>query len=132
MAIRRGQIRCMALAIPLPATDAIAARARVERLEQLLEGLFHVPVLGRVGLDALVGLIPGVGDATTALMGLYLVWEARNLGASRTLLARMVGNVAIDAVIGSVPIAGDLLDVVFRSNTRNLKLLRRHLNRGAA
>ena len=76
--------------------------------------------------------MPGVGDAAMAAMGLYLVWEARNLGASRLTLARMVGNVGIDALIGSVPVAGDVFDFFFRSNSRNLKLLRRHLNSASA
>ncbi|OYQ27697.1 hypothetical protein CHU93_10575 [Sandarakinorhabdus cyanobacteriorum] len=116
----------MTLAIPLPRTDAAAARARIERLEFLLEGAIRIPGLSRrIGLDALIGLVPGVGDATTALMGLYLVWEARNLGASRWLQLRMLANVGLDTAIGSVPLAGDVFDLFFRSNSRNLKLLRR-------
>ena len=116
----------MTFAIPLPRSDAAAARARIERLEFLLEGVVRIPGLGRrIGLDAIIGLVPGVGDAATALMGLYLVWEAHNLGASRLTLARMLANVGIDAVIGSVPLAGDVFDIFFRSNSRNLKLLKR-------
>lgn len=112
--------------LPLPRTDAAAARARIERLEFLLEGAVRIPGLGRrIGLDAMIGLVPGVGDAATALMGLYLVWEARNLGASRWVLARMLANVGVDAAIGSVPLAGDVFDLFFRSNSRNLKLLKR-------
>lgn len=118
-----------ALTVRLPRTDAASARARIDRLEFLLEGAIRIPGLGtRVGLDALIGLVPGVGDAAMAAMGLYLVWEARNLGASRWVLTRMLGNVGVDALIGSVPLAGDVFDVFFRSNSRNLKLLRRHLN----
>jgi hypothetical protein len=106
---------------------------RVQGLEHVLESAIRIPGLGtRIGLDALIGLVPGVGDAAMAAMGLYLVWEARNLGASRLTLARMVGNVGIDALIGSVPVAGDVLDFFFRSNSRNLKLLRRHLNSASA
>jgi hypothetical protein len=66
-----------------------------------------------------------------AAMGLYLVWEARNLGASRFTLARMLGNVGVDALLGSVPLAGDVFDIFFRSNRRNIKLLRQHLNRAS-
>ncbi|WP_156256062.1 DUF4112 domain-containing protein [Sandarakinorhabdus oryzae] len=122
-----------ALTARLPRTDAASARVRIERLEYMLEGAVRIPGLGtRIGLDALIGLVPGVGDAAMAAMGLYLVWEARNLGASRFMLARMLGNVGIDALIGSVPLAGDVFDIFFRSNSRNLKLLRRHLNRAAA
>ena len=121
----------MTAALTLPRSDA--ARARIARLEFLLEGAIRIPGLSRrIGLDAIIGLVPGVGDAAMAAMGLYLVWEARNLGASRWLLARMLGNVGIDTLIGSVPVAGDVFDLFFRSNNRNLKLLRRQLNRATA
>ena len=135
MAGRQGQIQGMsrALASRLPRTDTASAPMRVQGLEPVLESAVRSPGLGtRIGLDALIGLVPGVGDAAMAAMGLYLVWEARNLGASRLTLARMVGNVGIDALIGSVPVAGDVFDFFFRSNSRNLKLLRRHLNSASA
>ena len=111
-------------------TDPHSVRRRVEGLERLLEGLFEVPGLGRkVGLDALVGLIPVAGDAITAAMGLYLVWEARNLGMPRWQLWRMAGNVGVDSLVGAVPLVGDLFDFAFRSNSRNLKIIRQHLDR---
>ena len=98
-------------------------------LEHLLEGLIKLPLIGRrVGLDAIIGLAPGVGDAATAALGLYLICEARNLGASRGTLLRMLANVGVDTAIGSVPIAGDLFDLFFRSNSRNLKLVKRLLD----
>jgi hypothetical protein len=116
----------MSLAVALPRTDAHSARQRVERLEHVLESAIRIPGLGtRIGADAIIGLLPGGGDAAMAVLGLYLVWEARNLGASRVMLARMLGNVAVDAVIGSVPVAGDVFDLFFRSNRRNLKLIKR-------
>ena len=119
----------MTAQLPL-GTDPQSVRQRVEALEHLLEGLFEVPGLGRkVGLDAIVGLIPVVGDAITAAMGLYLVWEARNLGMPRWQLWRMAGNVGIDSLIGAVPLAGDLFDLAFRSNTRNLRIIRKHLDK---
>ena len=119
----------MVAALPL-GTDPQSVRQRIEALEHLLEGLFEVPGLGRkVGLDAIVGLIPVVGDAVTAVMGLYLVWEARNLEMPRWQLWRMAGNVGIDSLIGAVPLAGDLFDFAFRSNTRNLKIIRKHLDK---
>ena len=119
----------MAAALPL-GTDPQSVRQRIEALEHLLEGLFEVPGLGRkVGLDAIIGLIPVVGDAITAAMGLYLVWEARNLEMPRWQLWRMAGNVGIDSLVGAVPIAGDLFDFAFRSNTRNLKIIRKHLDK---
>lgn len=111
-------------------TDPRSVRQRVEALERLLEGLVEIPVLRRkVGLDALVGLVPVAGDLIAAAMGLYLVWEARNLGMSRWQLARMLGNVGIDGLIGAVPLAGDLFDLLYRSNTRNLRIIRKHLDR---
>lgn len=111
-------------------TDALSVRRRVEGLEQLLEGLIALPLIGRkVGLDAVLGLIPGIGDVITGLMGLYLVWEARNLGMPRWQLWRMAGNVALDALLGVVPLAGDLVDVLYRSNSRNLRIIRKHLDR---
>lgn len=112
-------------------TDPQSVRRRIEALENLLEGLFEVPGLGgrKVGLDAIVGLIPVAGDVVTAAMGLYMVWEARNIGMPRWQLWRMAGNVGIDSLVGAVPIAGDLFDFAFRSNTRNLKIIRKHLDR---
>ena len=122
-----------AIAARLPRTDAASALVRIERLERLLEGAVRIPGLSRrIGMDAIIGLVPGIGDAATAAMGLYVVWEARNLGLSRLTLLRMIGNVGVDAMIGSVPVAGDLFDFFFRSNSRNLKLLRKHLNRAVA
>ena len=111
-------------------TDALAVRRRVEALERLLEGLIEIPVLRRkVGLDAIAGVIPVAGDLVTAALGLYLVWEARNLGMSRWQQWRMMANVGIDTAIGAVPLAGDLFDLLFRSNTRNLRIIRQHLDR---
>lgn len=93
-------------------------------LTRLMDEAVHVPVLGtRVGLDALLGLVPVAGDLASAGIGLYIVAQARELGASRWLQARMVGNLLLDAAIGAVPIAGDLADVYFKAHRRNLKLL---------
>ena len=120
------------MTMPLPlGTDPQSVRQRVEALERLLEGLFEVPGLGgrKIGLDAIVGLIPVAGDVITAAMGLYMVWEARNIGMPKWQLWRMAGNVGIDSVVGAVPIAGDLFDFAFRSNTRNVKIIKRHLDR---
>lgn len=122
-------LRRMTTTLPT-GTDAQSVRKRIEMLERMLEGLVEVPLLGRkVGFDAIVGLVPGIGDIVTAAMGLYLVWEGRNLGISRWQIWRMLGNVGVDTVIGAVPVAGDLFDFLYRSNTRNLKIIRRHLDR---
>lgn len=110
--------------------DPVAIRQRVEVLERVLERSFTVPGLNRqVGLDAIVGLVPVAGDLVSAAVGMYLVWEARNLGMSKFQLARMTANVGFDSLVGAIPVAGDLFDFVFRSNSRNLKLIRRHLDK---
>jgi hypothetical protein len=111
-------------------TDPAAVRRRVEALEQLLERAFVIPGTSRrIGVDAIAGLIPVAGDTITALMGFYLVWEARNLGMSKWQIARMTGNVGFDWVVGLVPFAGDVIDFFFRSSSRNLRMIRRHLDR---
>ena len=123
------KVRRMTAELPL-GSDAHSVRMRVEALEHLLEGLVRVPVLGRkVGLDAIAGLVPVFGDVLTAAMGLYLVWEARNLGMSRWQIARLVGNVGLDTLVGAVPIAGDLFDMLYASNTKNLRIIKRHLDK---
>lgn len=104
-----------------------ATRARIIRLEHLLEGMVNVPVIGRVGLDSLLGLAPGIGDLAAGALGVYLIWEARNLGASRATQIRMLANVGLDTLVGSIPVAGNIFDLFFRSNTRNLKLIKRLL-----
>ena len=115
--------------IPLGSGPA-DVRRRIEALERVLERAVTIPGINRkVGLDAIAGLVPVGGDVLTAAMGLYLVWEARNLGLPKGKLMRMVGNVGFDAVIGSVPLLGDVFDFLFRSNTRNLRMIKRHLDR---
>ncbi|MDR6127308.1 hypothetical protein QE361_000733 [Sphingomonas sp. SORGH_AS802] len=110
--------------------DPVSVRRRIEAMEKLLERSFTLPGTNRpVGLDFIVGLVPVVGDAITALMGSWIVWEARNLGLSRWQLARMMGNVGFDAALGLIPFVGDAADFFFRSNTRNLRIIRRHLDR---
>ena len=79
----------------------------------------------RYGIDGLIGLIPVVGDIITTAISLWIVREARALGAPRHLVARMLANVAFDGVVGLVPLAGDAFDVMFRANIRNLRMLRR-------
>ncbi len=107
-----------------------AVRQRIEALERLLERSFVIPGINRpVGLDALAGLIPVLGDVIGAAFGAYLIWEASNLGLPKWKLWRMAGNVAFDSAVGAVPVAGDLFDFLFRSNTRNLKIVKRHLDK---
>lgn len=121
--------RRMGYDLPLGRHPA-AVRQRLEALERLLERSFSVPGTRiPVGLDSVVGLVPVVGDVVTAAMGAYFVWEGRNLGMSRWQLARMGGNIAVDTAIGAVPFVGDAFDLAFRSNTKNLRILRRHLDK---
>lgn len=115
--------------LPL-ARDAGSVRRRIEAMEHLLEGLFRIPGTGkRIGLDVILDLIPVGGDAIGAAMGAWMVWEARNLGMSKTQMARMFGNVGIDFLLGLIPVIGVVPDMLFRSNTRNLKIIKRHLDR---
>jgi hypothetical protein len=123
--------RPLPLGIDLPAGRAPAdVRRRLEAMERLLERSFAVPgTRMHFGLDAVVGFVPVVGDAVAAVLGAYLLWEAKNLNMPKWKLWRMAGNIAVDAAVGAVPVAGDLFDFVFRSNTRNLRIIRRHLDR---
>ncbi len=99
-------------------------------MEKVLENTFVIPGINQpIGLDSLVGFVPVVGDIVTALMGSYIVWEARNLGMSKWQLSRMAANVGIDMTLGAVPVAGDLFDFFWRSNSRNLKIVRKHLDK---
>lgn len=110
--------------------DPQSIRRRIEAMEKLLERSLTIPGTRQtVGLDALLGLIPVGGDIIAAAMGAYIVWEARNLGMSRGQMARMCGNVGFDWLIGLVPFVGDAADFFFRSNSRNLRLIRRHLDK---
>ena len=105
-------------------------RRRLEQLERMLEDMVTVPVLNRrVGLDAVVGLVPVVGDVAGAAFGAYLLWEARNLGMGKWAMTRMAGRIGLDTALGAIPLAGDLFDFAYRSNTRNLRTIKRHLDR---
>ena len=111
-------------------TDPQSVRKRIEAMEQLLERSLVIPGTNiPVGLDSIVGLVPVIGDFITAAMGAYIVWEARNLGIPKWKLWRMAGNIAIDSAIGAVPLVGDAFDLAFRSNSRNLKIVRKHLDK---
>lgn len=105
---------------------------RLEALADLLDTAVLIPGTNvRFGLDALIGLVPVVGDILSATISLYLVREARALGAPRHLVLRMLGNVALDGVVGVVPVAGDMFDVMWRANRRNMALLRKWMEKDA-
>ncbi|EQB09824.1 hypothetical protein L288_05285 [Sphingobium quisquiliarum P25] len=130
MALSQDQFDRMVRDLPGFGRDAASVRRRIEAMEAMLEGLFVIPGTNRrVGLDSLVGLIPVVGDVATAAMGAWIVWEARNLGMPKWQLARMAANVGFDTVVGAIPFAGDVFDFLFKSNTKNLRIIRRHLDK---
>lgn len=104
--------------------------ARLEALAKLLDVAFIVPGTNvRYGIDGIIGLVPVIGDIITTAISLWVVREARALGAPWHLTARMLGNVALDGAVGIVPVVGDAFDVMFRANVRNVRLLRRWLDR---
>ena len=110
--------------------DPVSIRRRIEAMEHLLERSFVIPGINRpVGLDAIAGLVPVIGDVVTAAMGAYIIWEANNLGLPKWKLWRMGGNLLFDSAVGAIPVAGDVFDFLFRSNTRNLRIVRRHLDK---
>ncbi len=130
MAISQNQFDRIVRDMPGFGRDPASVRKRIEAMEALLEGLFVLPGTNRrVGLDSLVGLIPVVGDFATAAMGAWMVWEARNLGMSKWQLTRMAANVGFDTLIGAIPFAGDIFDFFYKSNTKNLRIIRKHLDR---
>ena len=107
-----------------------AVRTRVEALERVLERMFVIPGINRpIGLDVILDVIPIGGSVIGAALGSYMLWEARNLGMSKTQMTRMAGNVGIDWLLGLIPFVGAVPDFFFRSNTRNLRIIRRHLDR---
>lgn len=112
------------------AVDATAVRQRVEAMEKLLEGIITIPGTNRkIGLDVILDLVPVAGDVAAAALGSYMIWEARNLGMSKTQMARMAGTVGIDFLLGLIPVVGAIPDFFYRSNSINLKRIKRHLDR---
>ncbi len=104
----------------------------LDSLSWLLDSRWRLPGTGfRFGVDALAGLVPGVGDVATGLVSAWLVWRAAKFDVPAHLLARMVGNVALDSLVGAIPLVGSLFDFAFKANRRNVALLRRHLARRA-
>lgn len=120
----------MSITASLIATEPAAVRRRIEAMEKLLEGLFVVPgTRRRVGLDVILDVIPVGGSVIAAAMGSWMAWEARNLGMPKTAMLRMAGNIGFDALLGAIPFIGAVPDFFFRSNTRNLKIIKKYLDR---
>lgn len=109
---------------------AADVRRRIEAMEHLLERTLVIPGTKQtLGLDVILDLIPGIGTTVAAAMGLYMAWEARNLGMPKSTIVRMMGNVGFDWLLGLIPWVGAIPDFFFRSNSRNLRLIKRHLDR---
>lgn len=119
-------------ASPAPVLDADPRVRRVRGLAYLLDNSIPLPGGFRVGLDALIGLVPGIGDTAGAVLSAYILAEAARLGAPRALLLRMAANVGIETVFGAVPFLGDLFDAGWKANARNVALLDTHLERPAS
>lgn len=113
--------------------DAALRRATLDRLDMLataFDTAFILPGTNiRFGVESLLRLVPGIGDALASALSGYLLYEARRLGVPRTLFARMVANVMLEGLVGAVPFAGDAFDVFFRANRRNVALMRKHFAR---
>jgi hypothetical protein len=104
-----------------------AALARLDALSRLFDVAFMIPGTNvRFGIEAVLRLIPGIGDVAASALSCWLLYEAHRLGVPRLLFARMVLNVLLEGTVGAVPIAGDAFDVIFRANRRNVALLREH------
>jgi hypothetical protein len=115
---------------PYDAVRTEQSLVRLEALARLMDSAFVIPGTSiRMGLDGLIGLVPVAGDLIAGVVSSYLIWEARQLGASRWVIGRMMANTALDTLVGAVPVVGDAFDVLFRANLKNMALLRRHLEK---
>lgn len=116
--------------LPGLGTDPASVRQRVEALEKIMERLVVIPGIRKgVGLDVILDLVPFAGSTAAAVLGAYMAWEARNLGMSKTQMARMAGNIGVDWALGLIPWVGAIPDFFFQSNTRNLRIIKRHLDK---
>ncbi len=130
MPISQEQFARIARDLPGISNNPVAVRARVEALERILERAFVFPGTKiPFGLDSVIGLVPVLGDLVTACISAYMVWEARNLGMSKWQLICMTANVGIDTAIGAIPFVGDAFDLVWRSNSKNLRIIKKHLDK---
>ena len=112
------------------ATETGQSVARLEGLARLMDGAFVLPGTNiRLGLDVIIGLVPVAGDVVSGVISSYLIWEARQLGAPKWLIARMMANTLLDTTVGAIPVLGDAFDVMFRANMKNMALLRRHMEK---
>lgn len=109
-------------------SDRIATLNRIRRLSRLMDTAIRIPVIGyRIGLDPILGLIPGAGDIITTAFSAYLIYLAARFRLPTQVMKQMIFNIALEAVVGGIPIIGDLFDAAYKSNIRNLALLEQHL-----
>ena len=112
--------------------DTAGTSKRLRRLAWFLDNSIRLPGGFRIGLDGVIGLLPGIGDLVAALLSSYIVIEAARMRVGGSVLMRMVGNIALEVGIGVIPLVGDLFDFVFKANTRNVKLLETYLEQPVA
>jgi hypothetical protein len=137
MTIERGRTHIMGANTAQPIEPEVitnpARHAKIEQLRkfaELMDGQFRLPGTNvEFGLDAIIGLVPGIGDLVCGALSLWLIREAQQLGAPKWLIAQMVWNVAVEVGFGAVPIVGDLFDVAWKANRKNIELLSRHFDR---
>lgn len=116
------------MATPASNAQQLALRRRLARIARLMDSSIRIPVIGkRIGWDAVIGLVPGVGDVAGAAISGYIVLAAAQLGVPKQAIARMLGNIGIETLLGAVPLLGDLFDMAFRANERNVAIIERHL-----
>jgi Domain of unknown function (DUF4112) len=115
--------------IPRSTPERSRGLAEVEALAWLLDNSIPVPGMGgrRFGIDAVIGLVPGIGDLVSGAIGLFIIWRGARLGLPTVAVARMLATTAIDLAVGAIPVVGDAFDLWFKANTRNLAVMRRHL-----
>ncbi len=109
-------------------TERLVTLNRIRKLSRLMDTAIRIPVINfRIGLDPIIGLVPGAGDLVSTAFSTYIIYLAARFNLPREVLARMIFNIGLEAVVGSVPLVGDLFDAYYKSNIRNLALLEQHL-----
>ncbi len=109
-------------------TSKESALARIRSLSHLLDNAIQIPGTSyRIGIDPIIGLLPGGGDMVSAGLSIYIVWEAARMGLPRATVSRMVSNLVLDALLGTLPFLGDFFDATWKANTKNIALLEAHL-----
>lgn len=108
--------------------ESLATLNRIRKLSRLMDSAFRIPVIGvRVGLDPIIGLVPGLGDIISTVFSAYIIYLAARFGLPRQVMGWMIFNIGLEAIVGTIPLLGDLFDAFYKSNIRNLDLLEQHL-----